>query len=388
MFFVAVKLTKSASVGEIAPLVLEMDTSEACVPLILTQIAAVPNMPVIVYVLGSARAFPRNWFHVDMDYAQVNWLQGGSNYVQMATAAIDEAAGHGFVTEYAGPSAIAKNQIYAPGRLSTVGFIGITDPSDVMQQFAAAQFPRDASLMALLREFIPMPPALAAQGVDERSFYNNIAQYEPQLNGFAVDSVALVKALEDRVVTPLKEAQALFDEHPYLTRLMSTVSPSEMNRDPLFHLNPDLPNVSNVHMAKVSGMCSNSNGQIKNLKLTLEDGQVLDLGDTALFNGGPWKFETKLPRAKSIELVGASGQTVRLKRTEVKRIDEELNKELPEVVRQRILANGDNIPPGPIVTDSGDSGCSCNLQHASTRSPLAVFALLGLALQLLRRRRR
>lgn len=386
MLFVAVKLTKSASVGEIAPLALEMDTSEACVPLILTQIAAVPNMPVVVYVLGSGRAFPKNWFHVDMDYAQVNWLQNGSNYMAMATAAIDEAAGHGFITEFAGASTIAKGQIFQPGKLSTAGLVGVTDPSDVLDRLLQAGFPRDASMQALLREFIPEPPALVAQGVDERSFYNSIAQYEPQLNGFKVDSVALVKALEDRVITPLMEAQALFDAHPFLTRLMSTVSPSEMNRDPLFLLNPDLPAVSNIHTAKVSGMCSSKAGEISNMKLTLEDGQVLSLGDTSRIDGTkPWTYETKLPRTKSIELVGPAGMPVKIRRTEVKRVDEELNKDLAEVVRGRVIADNANQPPAAV---NDDSGCSCSLNRQRSTSALSVLALFGLALLRVSRRKR
>jgi len=389
MLFVAVKLTKSASVGEIAPLALEMDTPEACVPLILTQIAAEPNMPVVVYVLGNGRAFPKNWFHVDMDYAQVNWSQNGSNYMAMATAAIDEAAGHGFITEFAGASTIAKGQLFQPGRFSTAGLVGVTDPSDVLDQLLQAGFPRDASMQALLREFIPEPAELVAQGVDERTFYNSIAQYEPQLNGFKVDSVGLVKALEDRLITPLKEAQALFDEHPFLTRLMSTVSPSEMNRDPLFLLNPDLPAVSNVHTAKVSGMCSATNGQISNMKLTLEDGQVLSLGTTSLFGGGtPWMFETKVPRTKSIELVGPAGMPVKIRRTEVKRIDEELNKDAAEVVRGRVIADNANQPAAPVAALNDDSGCSCSLHRQTSASALSVFALFGVALLRVSRRKR
>lgn len=382
MYFVAVKLNKSASVGEIAPLALEMDTQEACVPLILTQIAAVPNMPVIIYVLGSARAFPRNWFHVEMNHAQVNWLQGGSNYVKMATAAINEAAGHGFITEFAGAASIAKDRILQPGTLSTVGLAGVTSPTAVLQQLVQAGFPRDASMLAILREFIPLPASLAAQGIDDRTFYNNIAQYEPQLNGFQVDSAGLIKALQERVVTPLVEAQAMFDNATYLTRLMATVSPDEMNRDPLFLLNPDLPPVSNVHTAKVGGMCGND-GVVKNLTLTLEDGQVLSLGDTRLFDGTvTWKYEEQLPRAKRIQLVGATGQAVTIKRTEVKRIDQELNKELPEVVRSRAIADGAIEPAVPVASD--DSGCNFS-GRAGTPSLLALLALAALVARRARR---
>ncbi len=364
MYFVAVKLSKSASVGEIAPLVLEMDTGEACVPLVLTQIAATPDMPVIVYVLGAARAFPRNWFHVTVDLAQINWLTGGSNYQQVATAAINEAAGHGFITEFAGKSLIAANQFYTPSLYNTAALVNETNPIKVVNILTFSGFPRDATMLSILRQFVPMPATLAQMGVTDAMFYNSIAQYEAELAGFTVDSAGLIKAIQERIVAPMREAQDLVNAHPYLTRLMSTVSPEEMNRDPLFLLNPDLSDVSNVHTAKVSGMCENS-GTVNNMKLTLEDGRVLSLGDTPLF-GAPaaWPYATMLPFARSIELLGSSGAPVRIKRSEVVRIDRELDQESPDVVRARAAAQGATEPEAPLVNPppvnqkKDDGGCA------------------------------
>jgi len=96
--------------------------------------------------------------------------------------------------------------------------VGATDPSDVLQRLQFSGFPRDASMQALLQEFIPEPPSLVAQGVDERTFYNSIAQYEPQLNGFVVDSVGFVKALEDRFITPLDEPRSVVLVEPRSSR--------------------------------------------------------------------------------------------------------------------------------------------------------------------------
>ena len=38
----------------------------------------------------------------------------------------------------------------------------------------------------------------------------------------------------------------------YLTRLLTIVSPEEMTKDPIFAFNPDLPDVSNQHTAKIA----------------------------------------------------------------------------------------------------------------------------------------
>ena len=44
--------------------------------------------------------------------------------------------------------------------------------------------------------------------------------------------------------------QELLASRPYVTRLYTTLSAPEMDLDPLFDFNPDLPNVSNVHTAR------------------------------------------------------------------------------------------------------------------------------------------
>jgi hypothetical protein len=43
--------------------------------------------------------------------------------------------------------------------------------------------------------------------------------------------------LQDRVVVPTLAAGAMFDAFPYLTRLYTTLSPGDMNKDPVFSYN-------------------------------------------------------------------------------------------------------------------------------------------------------
>src|SRR5205807_1015038 len=112
--------------------------------------------------------------------------------------------------------------------------------------------------------FIPMPQSLKDRGVMERDFYNSLASYKAELATIMFDPNKFADALDERVVTPLRKAQMIFDTQPYLTRLYTTVSPDEMTRDPLFHINPDLPTVSNLHRALGTGECS-SDGTISNI---------------------------------------------------------------------------------------------------------------------------
>src|SRR5262249_4164522 len=54
-YFVALKLLNGVGVSQIQPIVLTFKGTEACVPLRLTAIAANPDMPVLVWVLGQTR---------------------------------------------------------------------------------------------------------------------------------------------------------------------------------------------------------------------------------------------------------------------------------------------------------------------------------------------
>jgi hypothetical protein len=387
MLFVALRLKQDATAGDIQPIVLDMPTSDPCVPLILTKIAAQPNMPVQVYVLGDGRAFPENWFHVVVDEAKINWLSNGSNYRDVVTAAIDEAAGHGFVTEFAGSSTIMKDAIYRADQFDTTKLAGITDPAQLIETLLQMGYPRDATMQALLRKWIPMPATVAARGVTEREFYNNVALYKADLDaaGYMLDINGFIADLQTRLIMPLQTAQAMFDQQPRLTRLLSTVSPEEMTRDPIFVLNKGLPDVSNVHVAKASGTCS-GNGGVKGLTLQLADGRTIDVGDVAqLFYYGannPWTYGAALPNASHIELVGPDGAAFEVPRADVKSFDTALDTMSPEIVRTMPAAHDTN----GFLKNAG--GCGCALGGGTRASALALLGLLALALDGARRRSR
>jgi hypothetical protein len=65
----------------------------------------------------------------------------------------------------------------------------------------------------------------------------------------------MAQDLQDRVVTPTLAAGAMFDAHPYLTRLYTTLSPEDMNKDPVFSYNPGLKDWPNVHEGTLTYHC-------------------------------------------------------------------------------------------------------------------------------------
>ena len=120
--------------------------------------------------------------------------------------------------------------------------------------------PRDTSLLTFLETYIPEPASLVASNVSERPLLQpgRATTTRRTLAGFApFDSVAATDGFPVDIVAPLQEAQTLFDNSPYLTRLATFISPPQMTKDPLFLFNSDLGDVSNVQAAQAVYECGN-----------------------------------------------------------------------------------------------------------------------------------
>jgi hypothetical protein len=105
-----VKLTGGAGIDQIHPLVVRYTGTEPCVPLKLTAVAAIENMGVRTFFLGSRRVVPKSYKHVVLNPVMLNWLNFAPNYEEVITQAADApiANGHAFVTEYAGASSVVS----------------------------------------------------------------------------------------------------------------------------------------------------------------------------------------------------------------------------------------------------------------------------------------
>ncbi len=83
------------------------------------------------------------------------------------------------------------------------------------------------------------------------------------------DTEGLADALQEQVVAPSEHAAALVSKYGYLTRMYTTLSPSEMTRDPLFSEMPGLPDVDNVWSATRFNRCDGPD------RVELDSGPVL-----------------------------------------------------------------------------------------------------------------
>jgi hypothetical protein len=234
-YFLALKLHQGQSVQAIQPVIVKYPSDLPMIPIILTSVAAQPDMGIQVWVLGAARAIPRNYAHTILDDAQLDWINGARNYNDVVVRATQEASGrHTFVTEYAGPSQIMVGVLDAPGRFGSQVELAAQPSYGAFVSYLDAHGYRVGGAY-------PSPlQAILAQGAPP-------AAYQP--DQMAADVFA-------RVVAPALAAGALFRAHPYLTRLYTTLSPEQMDRDPVFSENGKLPPVSNQHSAQLVLHCN------------------------------------------------------------------------------------------------------------------------------------
>lgn len=394
MLFVALKLKSDAAVGDLQPVTFTFTQGDPCVPLILTRVAATPDMPVRIFVLGEARAVPTNWLHVVINQMKLDWLGGGggfgwgggaSNYESVVTQAVNEAAGRAFVTEYAGSSSPLAGTLWREGQFDTEKLATLTAAPAFIEEMMAQGFPRDGQVQNLIKTFIERPAdsALPEDCRGDQSFYAtwnlaNCLVYMPE--GWTFEADKFATALENAVVAPLRDTQALFDKMPYLTRLFTTVSPDEMTRDPIFSFNPDLPEVSNIHQATGTATCDD-NGNILTATITLETGETFTVDvPEDIWRGVPPELLPAGPFAKRIELVGETGAPVTVASSDAPAIDQRLDRETPG----QVLATIDSSVTGPqLGVSGGPTGC----QGSETPlAPLAaVMALLAVAVVTRRR---
>ncbi len=275
--FVALKLQQDKGVGDLVPIVLTYAEPLPCVPIRLTAVAAQPDMGVTAYVLDDRRAVPLNYFHVRINEARIDWLGYGQNYRDVLSEAVDAAPnGQAFVTEYAGSSDRMRNALWSEGRFDLEALRTTSDPVRYVDAMLSQGFRGSAQLLAWFQRWLPMPQSLRDQGVTDRDFYNCMSCYEAEARTIPFDPAAATADLEATIVEPMRDAQALLDASPYLTRLSTTLSPDEMTTDPYFTYNLELGDVDNVHQAEAYVECGTGGRWDESpVRIVTPDGSVI-----------------------------------------------------------------------------------------------------------------
>ena len=370
-YFLALKLRSGQSAGDLQPVVLHYQSDLPMIPLVLTSVGAQPHMGIQVWMLGDSRAIPRNYYHVVLDEASIDWLRAGGNYNDVVVRAVAEAPGkHAFVTEYAGSSALMRKVLDRDGRFGDLDQLRkTTDAFEYTRFLRNNGYPYTSSLVAILARYIAEPQILVAQGIKPGQFYYNMDFYRQTrpdaFKGvtFSYDPAKLTDEIVSRIVKPTLDAGALFSASPYLTRLYTTLSPEDMTRDPVFSTNPFLPDVGLAHRAKAEQRCGN--GQVIDVKVTTASGYQVVYSKYQR----P-AFVDRLPAAERVEILREAGSPEVV-------TDNHL---LIEKELQRAAADtgSDGTPVQPALASNG---CSVSPPASSTGRGAAALALsLGLAL--------
>ncbi len=353
--FVALRLLPNAQSTEVQPIKLTFGGAMRTVPIRPTQVAAEPDMGVIVHVLGDARAIPTNYLHVRINEAAIDWPNNGQNYPDVVSQAADEAGGQAFATDYAGTSGGLRGslRLYEGAELER---IRATRTGQELQDIVF-NFQGDSDLARILPGVIEGP-----EGFDPQDYFQCPFCYEG--NELTVDGAELARQIEEDINPPRRGLLDLVEAHPYLTRLYTTLSSDEMTVDPIFDENPDLDAVSNQWNATQYIHCG-MNGEpdfehttvetASGLRFPLLGGQNPDViqreaGETVRGEG--------IPAARVIEQHLTAGQ--------------------PMVAQDRSTEIADRY--------AGDAGgCSCDVGEGGT--PMGLLGLLGLVAMTRRRRR-
>ncbi|WP_244924085.1 DUF2330 domain-containing protein [Enhygromyxa salina] len=372
--FVALKLGVEAGVEDVHPIVIRYSGTEPCVPIRLTAIAAADDMDIRTFFLGDARVVPVNYRHVLINSLKIDWFSDGGNYKEVIAMAVDaqEADGNAFVTEYAGDSSVISlngvyNQNWDPAPYAAL----VDSPIGAFEQLSADSLlycePDFESncvglhplIMPILAEYIPVP-----NGVSEAEFYADMEFYVDQIDLTVWDAAAFSATLDERIFKPGAHAVDLVQQNPYLTRMYTTISPSEMNVDPIFRSNATLPEVDNVRQATQRTLCDG--GRL----VTLPDGREVYFPVDEPF---VWpSFQDEMPWDEDIDQDGMAADAPLINLVDN---TEKINELLSAYNKER--GYGD-IP----------TGCGCSLAPAGPAGGVAFgLATLGL-FGLVRRRRR
>ncbi len=232
--FVALKLLPGTDSGDVSPIHLTFTSPSPAVPIVPTAVAADPDMGIIVHLLGEHRAIPKNYGHVKINEAAIDWLSGGQNYADVVSQAADEAQGKAFTTDFAGDGGALDAVVpYRAEQLAAVA-----EAATLRAVFEALGYFIDADAERVLSSKFDVP-----EGVNPAQFFGcpdcfGEVDWEAELDGAAISAqLETVNAARETIVKLLQSQR-------YLTRLYTTMSAVEMDEDPIFSFNPDLEEVS------------------------------------------------------------------------------------------------------------------------------------------------
>ncbi|MBI5609352.1 MAG: DUF2330 domain-containing protein [Deltaproteobacteria bacterium] len=352
--FLAVKLQNGQGVQAIRPIVLEMDDAEPCVPLRLTAIAAQDDMTVTVNLVGSGRAVVKNYFDVVVnplrlllldaktpvpclpDAAPGSQCHVPSNYAQVLASAIDEAAGHAFVTEASLP-AIAMGKLSPLVDLDLSGLKAAKTLLDVANYLAVAPLPLDDDVVAAIAGpvgqtglFMDQTAADTLASLKACGLYwkkpnaadactsGKVTLSKAKAEKANVSGEVMAASLQSSIIDPLFKVGTAIAAAARTTRLVLRISPDEMDRDPVFAFSASLPEVKPTRNVQKNTVCTQgwSNGE-QRTRLSIDAMGSWLLGNTAIID----PLFGKTPAAWIVNVQDEAGEPLTVATGDIAKVD-------------------------------------------------------------------
>jgi hypothetical protein len=406
----ALRLKQGADASAIRPVVLTYDSELPTIPIRPTAASATDDMDIQIWVFGPSQAVPDNYESLVINDARIDWQSarkfqvgtlpsGGvgpfgeyvskpNNYAAVITAAANEAGGRGFVTELAGPASQFRDKVWSQSDQETFDTISTQNYLDGLDALLNASSNYDGwdGWNEVVRLAVTLP-----DGVTLAELVRNPEPYRGMVQ---VDAAQFFALLKQHVIEPVADTAALLYNAPYLTRLYTTMSASEMTSDPAFNFNFDLAQLSSVHIANQHVECSSELGP--------DDApwrMHLPQGDIVAGEGSGWPVtDDSTPANLKVVRLSTSGSG-KVVHDNTERIRESFDTTSsgtvlsPPQIGLMIGGTQTVTPPpkspettGPAVRS--DAGCSIsNAGGASGSSALTLSAFLASVVVALRRRR-
>ncbi len=241
--------------NDLRPVMLTWRDRGPWLPLALTAATSPEPIPVHIWLAGSSEASATNAPKLVLNDAHIDWFHPTQSYPQTLAKALEEAGGEGFVTEFSGPSHTAARAIFPPGEQSIWNSLRETNwQGNEGRLLVEARYAYETwdGFQDALEIALPATQASTASkpcsdcGLDPRfepyfdASTGDIEDFDPQ---------TFLNTLEDLVIGPVKKAQQLVAQRPWLTRLTTSVSTQKTPADPSFDFQTGSDETSGVSVA-------------------------------------------------------------------------------------------------------------------------------------------
>jgi hypothetical protein len=346
-WFVALRMAQQDVAGTLEPLALRLPGTMPSIPIRLTAVAAVDDMPISVWVMGTQDHGPQNVPRVVPNPLRFNLTGDPSGtYASVLSEAIDEAGGQAWVTEVVSPvediswrfGAFAAEAEVLP-LLTESDLGGFYDA--VMDIELALRTPvvwaidprLDAQIGAPADEDVLYDALAACIDLSEvdptvvpsaRAFWDRPYAYQALWPALGFDVGECTYVILERLVLPKMHIVDRIEASTRVTRMSTALSAEEMTIDPQFApatYDGELP--GRISSSLITHCSSVVNGERATRSLSVGDYEVvvpsLDMVDTLAQTPAAWLASAELPAASVIYALGDDGRF-----EEIARYDDEI----------------------------------------------------------------